>query len=296
METSLYISNEKLIAARGQAAGSRIAVKAVAEAPLPAGSVLGGVITDEAAFSTALTQLANGFPGKLKGVRLVFNSSQFYVKRVTMPKLPKKKLLGLVQDEFTDISGDDGGELIYDCMTLRDSTAAKGNTVLACAARQSLIASYATLFAAAGIKLSGIDTTHAALIKLADRLFAPDSTFIVLALDGSMLDATLFVNNCYRFNNRVRLMSERGTAEGVAEVSRMVSSIIQFNTSERSGQSIGNVYVVGARESELPLLDSLATAYDIPAAMLSDTRGAVSMPEGALALSECAFAVGNLVI
>lgn len=295
METSLYISNEKLYAVTGGESGKRLAIRAYAETPLPAGTVINGTVTDEGAFNAALATLAGQATGKLRRVRLLLNSSQIYIKRTIMPKLSKKKLLELIPGEFSDLDRDPEDELIYDCMTLGDNGTGQGNVVFACAAKSSLIASYAELFAAQKIDISCIDTTHSALIKLMQLLVPADETFIVLSLDGNALDATLFVKNEFRFNNRTRLIADRGTAECTGEVSRMVSSIIQFNSSERSGQAIRHVYVLGARDTENAMLQSLTTAYDIPAERLTDANKMITVSDEAFPLSEYALAAGNLI-
>ena len=75
----------------------------------------------------------------------------------------------------------------------------------------------------------------------------------------------------------------------------MVSSIIQFNMSERSGQSIRHVYVLGARDTENAMLQSLTTAYDIPAERLADANKMIAAPDEAFPLSEYALAAGNLI-
>ncbi len=294
METSLYITNEKLYAVTGNDAGKKLQIRSYAETALPAGSVLNGTITDEGQFIAALSRLSET-AGKLRNVRILLNASQIYFKRTVLPKLPKKKLMELIVGEFADLDHDAEDELVYDCMVLEENGAGQGNNVLACAARRSLITSYVELFSSQKIGIACIDTAQSALIKLA-RLLAPkDETFIVLSFDGNMLDATLFVKNEFRFNNRTRLIAERGTAECTGEVSRMVSSIIQFNSSERSGQSIAHVYALGAHENESAMLKSLATAYDIPAGLITDDGGRIAAPDAAFPLAEYALAAGNLI-
>ena len=233
MATSLYISNERLLAVTGRVAGRKIDIRSFAEVKLPMGSVINGVITDEAAFGGAVKEMAEKMGKAFVNVRIVLNASRIYVKRAVLPKLSKNKLGELVANQFSDVDTDADDELIFDSMPLEDLGAGKGQAVLACAAKRSLVASYVDLFDGLNIKLAGMDTTYAALSKLVEMIDAlKDDTFIVLGLDGSTLDATLFVRGQFRFNNRTRLIAERGTAACIAEVSRMVSSIIQFNTSD----------------------------------------------------------------
>lgn len=296
MTTSLYLSNERLMAVSGSVAGRRIAVARSAEIPLPAGSVINGVVTDEAAVSGAIKEMAGKMGGSFHNLRLVLNASRIYVKRAVLPKLPKGKLVELVAGQFADVDTDADDELIYDCMALEDLGAGQGTAVLACAAKRSLVASYVELFDGLKIKLSGMDATHGALSKLVALLDdMRKDTFITLAFDGSTLDATLFVRGSFRFNNRTRLMSERGGAESTAEISRMVSSIIQFNASERSGETISRVLVLGAHADEQAMMNSVGAAHDMPVSPLADGEGVVSTRGEPLDLSQYAYAIGNLI-
>lgn len=297
MAISLYISNERLMAVNGSAGARRVTVKAFAEAPLPAGSVINGVITNEAAFTAAVMQIAEQMGRSFTNVRIVLSASRIYVKRAVLPKLPKAKLMELVAGEFTDVDTDADDELIYDCMPLGGLGAGQGEATLVCAAKRSLIASYAELFDSLKIKLACVDTVHAALIKLVNLLpQTRGGTFIALGLDGNMADAALFAEGEFRMNNRIRLIAERGTPESTAEISRMVSSILQFHASERSGASIGGVYVIGARSSEWAMFSSIATSYDLPTVALEDEKGVIAAPgEGAFSLSQYAYAIGNLI-
>ena len=297
MATSLYISNQRLMAVTGSANQRRIQVKAYQEAALPAGSVINGVITNEGAFCQGVQELAKQMGKGFTNVRIVLNASRIYTKRVVLPRLAKAKLMELVAGEFADLDTEADDGLIYDCMPLgAPSSMGQGRATLACAARASLVASYVELFNSLDVKLSGIDGAQSALIKLADTLPATKGeTFITLGLDGNTLDASLFINGVFRHNNRNRLIADRGTPECIAEISKMVSSLIQFNASERSGAEIGNVYAIGLLPGESPLLNSIAAAYDVNATVLTDSSGLVSAPGEGFALDQYAYAVGNLI-
>ncbi|MEG1523944.1 MAG: hypothetical protein RRZ24_08940 [Clostridia bacterium] len=294
METSLYIANERITAVVGHAVDGHACIKQYASVPLAAGSVLGGVITDEKGLSEALLQLREAFQGGWKRVRLVIGGNQINVKRAVVPKISQKQLKDWVANEFSDVELDDDA-LICEYMLLSDLGKDKGNTALLCAAKESLIASYVELFDTLGIKIACINTTLPVLQKLVRFLEKNrQGACIVLSMDGNALDATLFVRGEFRFNNRARLIAARGTAESTAEISRMVSSIIQFNLSERSGESITNVYVIGCRPEENDMLQNISTAYDLPAAVLKDSGHVVTAPDSAFALSDYAYAVANL--
>lgn len=296
MSTSLYVSNERLAAVCGVASRARASIQAYASAALPAGAVLNGVVTDEKLFTDALTNLRGQLGNRLNSVRLVVSSSQIYVKRAAVPKVSTRKLADLVKNEFSDVeAGDD--ELLCDYRILSENGKDGGQTALLCAAKRGLIATYDELYRANRIRLTGVDVAVDALAKLVTLLPSlRNGTFILLDLDGNTLEAALFVLGEFRFHNRTRLMNERGTLESIAEITRIVSSMIQFNTSERSGQSVSAVHLIGTRDTELALMNSLQTAFDLPCVPLSDDSGTIRAagcepPE----LAAYAAAIGNLI-
>jgi Tfp pilus assembly PilM family ATPase len=294
METSLSISNEKMTAVSGRAVKNRVLLTRFASVPLPAGAVINGVITDEKALGEGLKALSKAMGGKLGNVKLVLGSSQIYTKRGMVPKLPRKKVLELVAGEFSDLdAGDD--EMIYDYAVLGDMGADKGNAALLCAAKKSLVGAYAELFAAGKMRLTGLTMTHDALCKLVRLLpQTREDSFVLLDFDGNTLDALLFVEGEFRFSNRIRLIADKGTPESTGEILRVVSSLIQFNTAQRSGHAVETVYLLGAGEREPLLSAGIQTTLDLTARELTDESGVIKAGDG-FRLDAFAFAVGNLL-
>lgn len=295
MDTSICISNETLQAVTGTYTGRRINVKEYAAVPLPDGSVINGVITDEHRFGQALDELCLKFhKNAFSNVRIVMASNQIYVKRMLVPPLSSKQMLEYVANAFTEVGNNE--ELLFDYTLLGKEDPATGTPALLCAAQKSLIASYVSLFTARQISISCIDTMHTSQLKLI-RLLPSTKTqsCIVLAFDGNNLSATLYIDGQFRFANRTRLFAERGTPEGFTEVERMVSSILQFNLSERSGATITNVYMTGLHENETPVIGRIETAFGLEAAVLSDPDGVIASGGAEFDLSAYSYAVGNLI-
>lgn len=293
---SLCITNERLSAVVGTANGGRVRLKSFAAAALPEGALINGVITDERLLTQALGVLCESLPkNALRDVRIAIRTSQISTKRMTVPALPRKKLITWVADTFSDVAG--GEEMLYDYMPLEHDKVSGGQVALLCAAQKPMIESLVKYFEAQGVSIDSIDTALSAQIKLVRLLKETrGETFILLTMDGAGMDASLFVGGSFRFANSVRLLAERGTPESVAEISRQVSSIIQFNASERSGQNIAHVYAAGLRTDEDRLLSALEGTYGIEAGPLTDEAGCiVSPPESKLPLADYSLAVGNLI-
>ncbi len=294
METSICIGNVGLTAVCGQLARNKLVIKSFAAEPLSEGALINGVVTDEALFSYALKQLMEKLPkGAGKGVRLAVNTSQIYVKREVVPALTRKRMLEYVKKEFVELDAAD--ELLFDYAPLGPAPGGKGVSALLCACKKQLVTQYSALFSEAGIKLSCIDTVRTAQLKLV-RFLAETrgKTFILLAMDGSSLDATLYAEGEFRMNNRVRLLSERGTEESLQEIARTVSSLVQFNRTERSGQEVSGVYLTGCPENEKGLATALAKSFSFAGAVLPDEPASVAAEAG-FALADYAYAAGNLL-
>lgn len=296
MDTSICIYNERIAAVRGRALASGARIRRFASVPLPEQTVINGVVTDEARFTEAFRQLEGELGGpRITRALIALSTSQIYVRRAVVPNLPKRRLLQWAENAFSDMDSADD-ELLYDCAVLTRLGRDRGSAALVLAAKKSLIASYDELFSSLDVRIDGIDSTHFALQKLTRLLKGTrERTSIVLAFDGNVLDSTLYGKGLYRFSTRTRLLAERGTAEGAREVERTVSSILQFNVSER-GDAVTDVFFTGLLPAEDGLMRSVAAAFPVNAAALCDPEGAVRFPRGSeVKLADYACAVGNLI-
>ena len=296
MDTSICIYNERIVAVRGRSTNRGVRIRRCASVPLPDQTMINGVVTDEARFAEAFRRLEGELGGpRLSHALIALSTSQIYVRRAVAPNLPKRKLLQWAENAFSDMDSADD-ELLYDCAVLSRLGRDRGSAALVLAAKKSLILAYDELFSALNARIDGIDSTHFALQKLIRLLKdTRDGTSIVLAFDGNVLDSTLYAKGLYRFSTRTRLLAERGTPEGAREVGRTVSSILQFNVSER-GDAVTDVYFTGLAPAEEGLMQSVAAAFTVNAAALCDPDKAVRFPRGSDArLADYACAVGNLI-
>ena len=250
MKTSLYIQNTKIQALCGNPSKDGLVVTDWLEAPVPEASVVGGVIVDDAALRTVLVQLKAKLGKPLAQAHLVIDSNRIFAKPLNVPILPQSKLIGLIESEFSDI--DNRGQLLYDYMTLRPRRAdGNGGVVLATAVEKEFIGAYVGLFADAGIRIESIDIAVACIARMASTDPVSGKTCIIASLDGNNLSAVLFVDGMFRMFNHTRLFQERGTLASSSEITQAVSSMMQFNASEKTGREVGNVYFCGLQKNEL---------------------------------------------
>ena len=291
MDTSVYIANRELRVISGRAAGKTIEVKDYAHVTLPEGAVINGVVTDEREFTKAFKYvMEKNRRIAYKNISLTLGSTQIYVKKAVVPEMSDKHLSEWMKDEFSDIGTEK--DLVYDYAVL-DASGKTGTTVLLCAAKRELISGYIELFSQLGVSISCIDTARNSLIKLL-RIMKPGDTYIALAFDGNSLEAALFIDGIFCVANKTRLLEQRGTAESFAEVDRMASSLIQFNSAERSGRNISSILLMGDVKEAEALGANLNQTFGLESHIVTDDKKLVKAPADFDIAAYC-YAAGNLV-
>ena len=291
--TSLYLSNSRVQAAVGRPGAKQVKLRKIAEADLPEGCLINGVITNEAALAAALNTFfeRNGLPRKK--VALVIESTQIMSKIFTVPFLSAKKLREIVAQELA--AGTETLEQpLVDYMLLRRDKAAKKDTVMANSAEAAFIESYAALAESAGFTIGSIDTAMAAALKLVGLLPCfNDRVCAVLSFDGDNVSALLLENGHYKYASRSRLFSAHGTAALGSEVGQTLSGTNQFQLASK-GQPITDVFFTGCTAEDFTVCAPECAALGFDAASLPKTPAAVVLPDGA-ALSSCLYTAGNLI-
>ncbi|MGX8851351.1 type IV pilus biogenesis protein PilM [Amedibacillus sp. YH-ame10] len=273
-ENVVYISTNSIQLIQGSSDKSdMIKIHNFLELPLDEGTMINGVITDEAQILENLKTLKEQ---GVKHCRIVIDSGQILVKNVDVPALKKSELTQVVKNELSNL--EEGYEdLIYDYSVLRNeyTEADKvGGEILCCAVERKLISSYLEVFENAGIKVDSIDISVNTLHKLTEELSDfEDKTFIVSVLDANNVSSYLFENNHYTFSNRSRMFSERGTPDFLTEMNSNISQLIQFNKSKRSPYPIEMAFFCGLEKSEeIALSKMVEENLEIQAGRFPDSK------------------------
>lgn len=294
MDTSLYIGNESLKAVGGRAGKDTLAVEHFAQVDYQSSTVVNGVVTNPDAMKACVDQLYSQNPwASRRQVHLVINSSQFITRRATLPRVGARALEGLVRAEFVDL--EEPQEYLYDYTVLAPQAENGGMAALVCAVKRSFIADHIVAARELGIKLARINTPLPCVLNLADRMeIFTDKTCILLLLDGNILEAMLFVQGQYRYSNRQRLLADRASPDMVGEIGQTVSNLIQFNTSERSGFAITQLYVCGAGAAEEDLAEQTGAMFGLQAGRFQPQGNKLLLPQG-FVLEDYLFPAGNLI-
>lgn len=292
MATSIYISNERIDIVKGSVKSKKIKIKNVIDIPITEGAIINGIITDENEISKKLKEAFEKNPSLDKNILLTVDSGSIYVKKLTVPALSARKLSGIIRDNFSEIEGYE--DLLYDFATLDMQDKKDGVLVLACAVERELLQSYYDIFEKLNIKIKKINISHACAISLISRVTLLNNTFVISILDKNNISNLLFVNGIYSYSNRTRLVEQRGTEECAAEISSILSSLIQFNKSEKNGTDIESFYFCGINETETGLFETLSRDLERNVSEFK-TQDNIVFCNDKSSVAEHFYAIGNLI-
>jgi len=295
MDTSLYISNTKMQFVCGEEKKGGISVSAFKTVELLEETVINGLIVNEGRFDEAFQKIIEAHParGGMKKVRLTIGSGQALVKARKIPKMSESKILQWMKGEFSEAESEDEEYLYdYEIMDIKKD----GDIALLCAIKKSMLDNYVNIFEDADISLSCIDIGLNSQAKLIHKMPATEGkTFLVLTIDGNMMDTVLYINGLYAVSNRNRILTERGSSDLGEEVSRIVSGMIQFNHSQKNEQSIESIYMCGFRPDEDAVKEYVSGAYSLVLRNLKEDADIIEVYDQDFYPDKYLYAVGNLI-
>ncbi|AWW27150.1 hypothetical protein ACIZ62_01145 [Acetobacterium carbinolicum] len=254
MQTVVYFSNDGIQVLQGTIKGGRLNISNFILLPVETGALINGVITNEEAVRESIVAARKENPKLFKNMKLVIDSSLIATKTVAVPKLKPKELAALAAAEFDDSAGN-YDDLVVDYAHIPGVT---GNNIFGCGVEKRVLESYITLFASLKIQIKSIDVGLNTLIQYVSATKDyKGMTFALNILDGKNLVSLLFENGIYIFSNRSRLLAERGTDAFADELFGKLSSLIQFNKSQKSEHTLNMSLYAGLDEYELSGLRAL---------------------------------------
>lgn len=268
MQTIVFFSNVGIQVLQGVIKGGHLTIQNFKTIPLEPGVFINGVITKEEALRDTISTAMEEDKDLFKNMNLLIESSLIVTKNIEVPKLSPKELTALVGNEFEDTAGN-YEELIVDYSTI---PGVNGQNMFCCAVEKKLLKPYVDLFESLKIKINRIDVGLSTIIKYVSGTRDYDGmTFALNLLDGNNLLSLLFENGLYVFSTRSRVMAKRGTEAFASELSIRLSSLIQFNKSEKSEHSLAMSLYAGLDEYELNTLKNVVFDPDIKLFILPQT-------------------------
>lgn len=268
MQTLVYFSNDGIQILQGIIKKGHLNISNFKTLAVEAGALINGVITNEEVVKEVIAGALKENPKLFKNMKLVIDSSLIVTKTVEVPKLKPRELEALAAAEFDDSAGN-YDQLVVDYAHIPGFT---GNNIFCCGVEKRVIESYINLFASLKIQIQSIDVALNAFIQYvaATRDFK-GMTFALNILDGKNLVSLLFENGVYIFSTRSRLLSERGSDAFANEVSGKLSSLIQFNKSQKSEHVLNMSLYAGLDDFELDALKTLNFDPDLSLFILPQT-------------------------
>jgi Tfp pilus assembly PilM family ATPase len=202
----------------------------------------------------------------------------------------------LIRREYGRYSESD--DSVYDYSVLSPKGPRGGVEILAVGVARDLILSYRRTLIGAGFDLKSIDIGIHCQIKLARLLPQLQQGSVILAhLDGRALTLTLFETGNYVVSNRYRLSHADTAPELTDEIGNNISSMIQFNKTQKDSAAITAAYTAGVDDAGIDALRSSLTYLGINVGSL-DMSGYISLQADAaseLDAGRYLLNIGNLI-
>lgn len=250
MQTSLYLSNNNILAVVGSG-GKKIKVKKLCRMHIQDGSLINGIVTNEAELSEQLKTFWKENGLSRKNVSLVVSSSQFTLKKLSLPVSSEKKIREMIPMEFENAS--QLTDPIFDYM-ITESGDRNLTAMQAVMAERSFVKGYVELFDSIGIRVDSISTGRACVFKMLQALpQLRNETCIVMYVDNSSINSTLWSDNQAIHSMANRVFSEPGTEQFGMEIARIINNLLQFVSAQHLESHVSRIYLNGVTDQEFEI-------------------------------------------
>lgn len=253
MKTSIYLSNQSISAVTGTASAKCFKVAACLRRQIPWGLVHNGTVADGDRLAPLLDEFLRDAKIPRKSLSLVIDGDSVSGRALTVPPAGKRALLAIIRNQLGASAASSGTVCDYSVV---DREAGRIYAVLA---ERKLVAAFTGLFGAVGASLKSIDISQSCAMRLFRRAprFA-GKTFIFSVLDGPDIISMLFTDNEYSFSDRSQLTEGRGTPAAAVEISRVLSSMVQYTYAQSSLAPLTDIYISGLMGEEIQFYGDIA--------------------------------------
>jgi Tfp pilus assembly protein PilN len=228
---------------------------------IPEGSLINGIITNEAELKEQLEDFWKENHLPKKNVELVVYSSQMILKQIELPVMKERRIKEALPLEFAD-SGDVSGA-IFDYLPEEKED---GNMLIlhGVMAEKSFVKGYVDLFASFGVKVRAVRPARMTSIRAMQTLKQlKGRTCMILMVDGTTINSNLWSNGISIYSSQKRVFCEPGTEQFAIEIARVVSNILQFSLAQHLERKISHVYLTGATQKEFSVYEKTIRNMDM---------------------------------
>lgn len=250
MATIIYLNNDEAIIVKGSKRPRGLCIESIEHIPLQEGSIINGIILEKENIIKALKPFKN----QLKGANLILDSSNITIKKIEIPKAAKKNINNIMKHEMTILEAQE--ELV-----IGHSIKETDNmlSVLGAAAPKSLVESYIELFKAIEVRLSAVNVATEAFVELVTSQKPNSGSRVFNIISGRNMTSIILQGSSYSFANRSRLLEIPNTSQRTTEIYSKLSTMIQFNKSQKSQNKLETSMYIGLQEEEIASLQKYAT-------------------------------------
>ena len=260
MITSLYLANNNIqaVVASGR---KKTCIKKVCSVQIPEGSLINGIITNEVELASELKEFWDRNSLPKKNVELVINSSQFVLKQISMPKMKEKRIRENLPMEFADVTGMTDPIIDYAVEPGKNGKMISMHTVMV---ERSFVQGYISLFSSIGITLNAVRVARICVINALRTMEQfKNKTCIILRMDGSVINSSLWSNGTSVYATQKRVFSDPGTEQFGSEIARVISNTIQFASTQNLPQGIKEAYLAGVEDEAFDIYSQVMQELDM---------------------------------
>ncbi|KAF0092358.1 MAG: hypothetical protein FD141_542 [Fusobacteria bacterium] len=254
MKKVLYINNDQVRILLADLKKGEVKVIKSLQYTLEPGSVINGVLIK----TNEILNILKGNSKLLKGATVVLNSSNIQIKNLDHPELKGKHFDNYIRKEFS-IPND--GSLIYGSTSRKIG---KQYKTIFMGVPVDILKSYLQLFKEAKIKLGRFEILQNGMAKFVkNKKDLEGHTFVLNLIEGNNLISVLIEAGEYVLTDRNRIIAEPDSESFIDELLQKLSTIIQFNKSQKSNNEISKSYYIGLDRDKLLALEDKSVGMSI---------------------------------
>lgn len=295
MSLSILFANDCIQYVRGKKNASQAVVEGYGTVELDNDIVRNGLIVNGPLLETKLAECLKGCGDNLKKVDILLDNSVAVSKLVEVPILPHKKIMSICVSELKEFT-DEHKEYLYDYSVV-DGSLQDGKTarIFMVAIEKPVIESYINLFKKVNVKINSIDICRSAQINAIDLTNVFNGkTFLLGVLSENNLSVTLYVKGKFAHTNRSRV-NVRNNLGIISEMSKALSSFIQYNRSLKNDSDVDEIYICGMTNIEKDYCMNISTALGIDTKVMPCIEYVANQSNPGYNFADYFYVSGNLL-